>query len=212
MKKLPVTWCSNRTSWMNSYIFTNWLNEFDEIIEKQNRKILLFLDNAPAHSPDIKLKNITLKFFPSNTTARIQPLDQGAIKTFKANYRRQLVQHIIANANTAYSADDVAITALDAVFWIECAWKSVTETILRNTFKEAAFNNEDVVPKNTCFDELNSVLKHLTIGGDIMSATDFVSIDDDVPAFNEWDDGNEKILAIDGISNEDTGQDEGTIV
>lgn len=189
MKKLPVTWCNNRTSWMNSCIFTNWLYEFDGIIEKQNRKILLFLDNAPVHPPDVKLKNITLKFFPANTTARIQPLDQGVIKAFKAHYRKQLVQHLIANAKTSYSADDVTITALDAVCWIACAWKSITEATLRNTFKEAGFNiptpadstftratyiNEDVVPENTCFDELNDVLKHLTIGGNIMSGNDFV--------------------------------------
>ena len=108
---------------MSSTLFTNWLNELDASMRRQNRKILLFLDKAPVHPPDIKLQNINLKFFPANTTARIQPLDQGVIQTFKANYRRQLVQYIIAYSNTAHSTDDIVITALDAIFWIDTAWK-----------------------------------------------------------------------------------------
>lgn len=113
--KLPVAWYHNRSAWMNTFIFTNWLNDFDTAVGKQQREILLLLDNAPIHSHDIELQNITLKFFPANTTAKLQPLDQGIIRNFKANYRRQLVQHIIASSKTAYSADDVVITALDAV-------------------------------------------------------------------------------------------------
>jgi DDE superfamily endonuclease len=116
MRKLPVTWSSNRTAWMNCTLFTNWLNDFDKMIGKQNRKILLFLDNAPVHPPDVTLNNITLKFSPANTTAFIQPMDQGVIRTFKAYYRRQLVQHVITNASTAFTADDVRISALDAVY------------------------------------------------------------------------------------------------
>ena len=40
-----------------------------------SRKIALILDNATCH-PTISLQNIKLKFFPSNTTSLIQPLDR----------------------------------------------------------------------------------------------------------------------------------------
>jgi hypothetical protein len=60
---------------MSSVIFSKWLYDFDIMMQKQNRKILLFLDNAPVHPPDIQLNNITLKFFPVNTNAKVQPLD-----------------------------------------------------------------------------------------------------------------------------------------
>ncbi|CAF4196759.1 unnamed protein product, partial [Rotaria sordida] len=113
LKELLVFWHSNRTAWMNN--------------------------NAPVHPPDIILKNITLKFFPSNSTALIQPMDQGVIRTFKAHYRRQLVQHIIASADVAHTADDIVITALDAICWIDLAWKSITELTIQNTFKRAGF-------------------------------------------------------------------------
>jgi hypothetical protein len=62
MAKLHVTWYSNRTACINSKIFTEWLNELDLMVQKQKRNILLFLDNAPVHLPDVQLKNVTLKF------------------------------------------------------------------------------------------------------------------------------------------------------
>ncbi|KAI8494066.1 hypothetical protein Bbelb_284130 [Branchiostoma belcheri] len=57
---------------MTSDLFIKWLKKFDQKIGRRNRKILLFLDNAPCHS-DVTLRNIELKFFPSNTTSRLQP-------------------------------------------------------------------------------------------------------------------------------------------
>lgn len=191
MRKLPVTWSSNRTAWMNSTLLTNWLNDFDKMMQKQNRRILLFLDNAPVHPPDVILKNITLKFFPANTTATIQPMDQGVIRTFKAYYRRQRVQHVIANASTAFTADDVRVTALDAVYCIDAAWKSITETTLCETFKKAGFEKsrrgtsstsievihtaEDIDGEEpNCVEQLDNLLRHVSIDGETISANDFI--------------------------------------
>ncbi|CAF2002117.1 unnamed protein product [Rotaria magnacalcarata] len=205
MTKLPVTWCSNSTAWMNSTLFTNWLCEFDKMIQKQERQILLFLDNAPVHPPDIKLTNITLKFFSANTTAVIQPLDQGIIRNFKAYYRRHLVQHIIANANRAYSTDD--ITTIRNTFKAAGFDKDVVSP--DSTLIQTTFTNEDnVAQENKCLQELDNVLKHVTISGDVMSAVSFVSVDDDLPVFNQWNDGSEKRLVVDGISNDDTPNDD----
>ncbi|CAF3775211.1 unnamed protein product [Rotaria sp. Silwood1] len=227
MTKLPVTWHSNRTAWMNSKIFTEWLYDLDLMMQKQKRNILLFLDNAPVHSPDVKLQNVALKFFPANSTAQIQPLDQGIIRTFKAYYRRYLVKHIIANANAAHTADDVKITALDAICWIDQSWTSITEATIRNTFKVAGFEmpvvlddsasvtlkldtTDVVVNENKCIEDLDQVLKHISIGGTVMSANDFVNIDDGVPVYNEWDDASDKMLTVNGINFEDAVNDEDT--
>ncbi|CAF0968560.1 unnamed protein product [Rotaria magnacalcarata] len=87
-------------------------------MQKQKRHILLFLENAPVHPPDVQLENIKLKFFPPNTTAKIQPMDQRVIRAFKAYYRRHLVKHIITSADIAVMADDINIIALDVVYWI----------------------------------------------------------------------------------------------
>jgi len=176
---------------MNSKIFTNWLHEFDLMIEKQRRSILLFLDNSPVHPSDIALKNITLKFFPSNSTALVQPFDQRVIRAFKAHYRQQLVQHIIASADIADTVDDIAITALDFICWIDLAWKSTTELTIQNTFRRAGFQTRGdpsdslsrdattvdeavVIQEQEYLNDLDKLLKYVNIGGGIMSASDFV--------------------------------------
>lgn len=188
MKRLPVTWRYNHSSWMNATIFTNWLQDFDDLVGKQKRKVLLFLDNAPVHPPDVDLKNITLKFFPPNTTSKIQPLDQGIIKIFKGFYKKQLVQHIIANADLVNSIEAISISALDAIWWIDMAWRLISETTIQNVFRTAGFitpatdfnvstvtnTNEGGEIDYSCLAELNKALKHVTVDGQIMSAADFV--------------------------------------
>jgi len=172
-------------------MFTKWLRDFDDLMGKENRKVLLFLDNAPVHPPDVELKNITMKFFPPNTTSKIQPLDQGLIKVFKTFYRKQLVQHLIANASLAHSVEEIVVSALDAIWWIDIAWKSISETTIQNVFKAAGFTTtscglnapatttgtnagQHVGEEISSLVELDKALKHITIGGDIMSASDFV--------------------------------------
>jgi hypothetical protein len=53
---------------MTSELMTEWLKGVDKQMKRQERDILLFLDNAPAH-PDVKLENIKLAFLPPNTTS-----------------------------------------------------------------------------------------------------------------------------------------------
>ncbi|KAI8497677.1 hypothetical protein Bbelb_243290 [Branchiostoma belcheri] len=60
-------------------LFVEWLRRLDRKMGRQKWKILLFADNAPSH-PDIRLKNVELKFFPTNTTSKLQPMDQGIIQ------------------------------------------------------------------------------------------------------------------------------------
>ncbi|CAF4130639.1 unnamed protein product, partial [Rotaria magnacalcarata] len=136
-----------------------------------------------------------------------------------------LVQHVIANANNVYASNDIVITALYAVCWIDSAWKFITETTLRNTFRQAAFdttvvsldpiltqtifaNEDNAEHENKCLHDLDKVLKHVTIGGNVMSVADFVSVDEDVPVFNQWNGASEKRLGVDGISNDDIPNDD----
>lgn len=172
------------------------------------RKILLFLDNAPVHPVDLKLSNITMIFFPPNTTSKVQPLDQGIIRAFKVYYRSRLVKHVISSCTLASSLDQVVITALDAIYWIDAAWKNVTESTVRNTFRTAGFKHyhlsdavEDAeeeiseVIDNEPIKKLDILLSHLQINGPQLSATQYMMVDDDIPVFNEWED-NPEILQV----------------
>lgn len=88
IKELPVTWRSNRTSWMTANLFDEWLTSVNKMMIKEKRNILLFIDHAPCHNDSLEYSNITVKFFPANTTSKLQPLDQGIIKNFKCFYRK----------------------------------------------------------------------------------------------------------------------------
>jgi hypothetical protein len=54
-ESLPVRYESNKKAWMLTPLMEDWLKELDRKMGAQNRKILLFLNNAPVH-PDITLK------------------------------------------------------------------------------------------------------------------------------------------------------------
>lgn len=41
------------------------------------------------------LTHVTVQFLPPNTTAHIQPMDAGIIKSFKAKYKHLYCQHIL---------------------------------------------------------------------------------------------------------------------
>ena len=83
-------------------------------MKRQNKKVLLFLDNAPC-DPDLNMSNVRLIFLPPNTTSVFQPLDLGAIKTFTEFYRKRLLRHIIASADSVNSA---TLLRIKAMFWM----------------------------------------------------------------------------------------------
>ena len=52
---------------------------------------MLILDNAPGQPDNLSklFDNVEIEYLPKNTTALIQPMNQGAITTFKAYYLRR---------------------------------------------------------------------------------------------------------------------------
>jgi hypothetical protein len=47
-------------------------------MKKENRNVILFLDNATCH-PKVTLSNIKIAWFPANA----KPMDMGVVYTFK---------------------------------------------------------------------------------------------------------------------------------
>ena len=176
-------------------------------MKKKNREILLFLDNAPCHVINQDLSNIKLVFFSPHTTSKCQPLHQGVIRSFKCYYRQKLAKHIIAQCTLAQTADQISITVLDAIKWIDSSWENVTENTIKSGFHTAGFTHfsstasssimdMDIIPETDIelnngenpLQQLDSLLAHVQIGGSQLTAAEFVYIDSYIPAFNEWDD------------------------
>lgn len=102
---LPVFWRSNKRAWVTIDVFMDWFHncfiaEVKRYLASKNLafKVLLVLDNAPGHPADRLVNadpNVQVEFLPPNTTSLIQPLDQGAIKTYKAYYTRRTFGKIL---------------------------------------------------------------------------------------------------------------------
>ncbi|GFS65725.1 tigger transposable element-derived protein 4 [Trichonephila clavipes] len=87
VRSLPCDYLSQARSWMTGDLFKNWIHQLDTIFGKQKRKVILFVDNCPAHPKDIPTTNIKIVFLPPTATSKLQPLDQGIIKVVKQKYR-----------------------------------------------------------------------------------------------------------------------------
>ncbi|XP_032220860.2 tigger transposable element-derived protein 4 [Nematostella vectensis] len=72
---LPVVYKYNGKAWMTSPLYTEYILDLDRQMRLQNRKILLFEDNAPSHVKDIELTNIKVVFYPPNTSGNYQELE-----------------------------------------------------------------------------------------------------------------------------------------
>ncbi|XP_037568125.1 tigger transposable element-derived protein 6-like [Dermacentor silvarum] len=135
-RKLQVSYVSNRKAWMTREIFAQWLREWDERLGKQNRKICLVLDNCAAHHTTVVLKNIELCFLPPNTTAVVQPLDQGVIMNFKSGYRKRVIDRILLNMSMKR---ETTIDLYMAIEMLQAAWMAVTASTIANCFRHASF-------------------------------------------------------------------------
>lgn len=136
----PVIYRSNNKDWttssMNQHYVTNYLSPaMRDYAAKENiaNRFFLLVDNAPSHPTTMEdwADNIEVTFLPKNTTAIIQPMDQGVISTFKAYYQRRTMSQLI---NTTGSPDKPTIKQFWANYNIkkaidnaDAAWKEVTE-------------------------------------------------------------------------------------
>ena len=107
---------SNEKSWMNTDIMVKILSMLDAEMKSQNRNVILFIDNAPCHPPDLKNKfsNINVCFLPKNTTSRLQPLDARIIQNFKEKYRKLLLKFVISRVNDKKTASEI-VKEVDAL-------------------------------------------------------------------------------------------------
>ena len=100
-RPLGVHYFANNKAWMKSEIMSGVLKRLERKIKRQNRNVVLFLDNATSHEESIEksLSNIKLVFLPKSTTSRLQPLDGGIIRAFKLKYRKLLIRYVISRVD-----------------------------------------------------------------------------------------------------------------
>jgi hypothetical protein len=81
---------------MTAATMEEWLNMLNAKTKKENRNVVLFLDNVICHQK-VKLQNVNIAWFPANATSVLQPMDMGVIYTFKPHYKQFMLQSLILN-------------------------------------------------------------------------------------------------------------------
>ena len=100
-KPYGMQYFHSKKAWMTTEIMIQVLTALGCKLDVENRKVLLFLYNAPSHPETLQgnLQNIKLVFLPKNTTSQLQPSDAGIIRDLKVKYRKQLLKHVISRIN-----------------------------------------------------------------------------------------------------------------
>ncbi|XP_033230852.1 tigger transposable element-derived protein 4-like [Belonocnema kinseyi] len=129
---------------MTSSVYENWLHKIDHKFQRENRKVLLLVDNCPAHPKVLiqTLKAIKAVHLPPNLTAKLQPMDEGIIKNLKVNYRRRIIKRLLKASDEKMGLTD--LNSLDAIFDLNKAWADVTSDTIANCFWKASFVKTDV--------------------------------------------------------------------
>ena len=135
---------ANKKAWMDSELMEEILRTLNRKCVAEDRKILLFIDNAPSRPESFSdsFSHVQIVFLPKNTTSKLQPLDAGIIKNFKVFYRKQLLQHVLARIKPGSKASDV-ISSVDfskSIGWVVDAWGKVKKETIVNCFSKCGFN------------------------------------------------------------------------
>lgn len=136
IKTFPCEYSNSKKAWMTGERFEKWLKDLDKKFIKKKRKIVLLIDNCPAHPKEVKLENVKVIFFPPNCTSRLQPMDMGIIRTLKHYYRKRLVEKYL-NMMEKEGKKKIKIEVLDAMCYLKAAWDMVTEKTISNCFKKS---------------------------------------------------------------------------
>ena len=109
------------------------------------------MDNVSSHggASVLSLSNVTVKFLPPNTTSCLQPLDAGIIQAFKLHFPKQLLTHVMTRIDSCSSASEISkhVTVLNAITWIDKAWKAVEPVTITKCFHACGFpmlNESDI--------------------------------------------------------------------
>lgn len=209
IRSLPVDYEANARAWMTQELFEKWLRRTDKELQKQNRKVLLVLDNCTAHGVVKDLQAITLEFLPGNTTSILQPLDQGIIKNLKVLYRARVLSRMLVCMENEKS---YAVDVLCAVHMLAAAWSDVKATTIANCFAHAGFLKEQCLGESSDDSEVmqdiedhDAVLSSLKEHGLDVDLAEYAAVDDDVVTCREatLDDIVREIRATESESDEE---------
>ena len=112
----------------------------DTKFTKEKKKVALIIDNCPAHPTIDNLKSIELIFLPPNTTSKLQPMDQGVIRSLKAYYKALALQRLVVAIDKG--KDLPVFSILDAMKMLDLAWQKVKTFTIVNCFAKTGISKD----------------------------------------------------------------------
>ena len=141
---------------MNGDLFTESVKELNQKFAAQNRKIVLIVNNYPAHPIGDALKAIELIFLPPNTTSKTQPMDRGVIRSLKAFYHHSIVKRCIRSIDGGRSPTKVKL--LETMTLLTAALECVSPITLVKCFRKAGISSESQARSQSDDDDLFKLL------------------------------------------------------
>ena len=140
----------------------------------QRTKVLLILDNCPAHTKlknTRRLSNTEVFYLPPNTTSKLQPCDARVNRSFKAYYRRNFHQQLLESIENGI-VDPVKVDMVEVIKMCIEAWDNVKASTIRNCFQHCNIRtrsistptiNANMIDEPALIQELNNQLAQFPI-------------------------------------------------
>ena len=130
----PIPYTSSKKGWMTRILFEHWLGEFQATMKRAGRSVLLLVDNCPAHvglqNTYDGSNNLRVMMLPVNTTSRLQPCDQGVIRSLKCHYRERLANELISKVSGK-------VSLYEGLLMVRSAWDQVTSAVIKNSWRQS---------------------------------------------------------------------------
>ena len=180
--KVPLPYYYNRSCWMTSEVFGHWLTQWDQQLQKCSRKILLLLDESPAHPRNLQLQNIRLIFFSSKVATPRQPFSLGIIHNFKAIYRQHMMQRVVSLVGNYHNLEDSThtgmVSILDALYLIKASWDCISHETIMYCFNKAGLLSTQLSMQ--LIKDINLTVMP-PVGMSDIDFQAFISVDDHIP-------------------------------
>ena len=212
---LPVDYYSQKSSWMDMRIFTEWLHtKFVSRCRREmakrdlSHKALLLMDNAPSYPDSLQSddKRITCLFLPANTTSLIQPLDQGVLEKVKRCYKRDLLLCMLnaedSDSRTRFEDLSKTLSIKDAVFMSAKCWDEVGEsTIVKSWSKLLSIpTSADELQQEDPGEDIETLLNSYNVPA--QEREEWIAADANDPGYHEYTEDEIIKIAREEISGE----------
>ncbi|CAJ0905672.1 412_t:CDS:1, partial [Entrophospora sp. SA101] len=134
--------------------------------------------------------NIRLHFLPPNTTAHLQPIDQGIIHSFKSNYGKILCKDRIDAFDQfqEYGTEIPTLNILNAIDWTAESWKNVTDDVIYRCWERTGILPVEEMSSNNLVDDNSEIedediqllIDQMNDDIGIIRARDYIEIDNNL--------------------------------